>query len=177
MPRLTDLVAIGQIAGSHGVKGELKVKDFAGYSARFKALKRVFLPGAGDNAIEYPITGARAHQGMPLLTLAGIDDRDKADALRGQTLYIASDDRQPLAEGEYYQTDLLGLTVLLPDGAKLGELVDIIETGANDVYEVRGPGGPFLIPAIKDVIGKVDLEARTMQITPLPGLLDGGEVA
>ncbi|HYE78288.1 MAG TPA: ribosome maturation factor RimM [bacterium] len=189
MHRVADLIAIGQIVGPHGVRGELKIQDFAGYPARFATLKRVFLPEgpppprgvkpADDprRTTEYRIAAVRTHQGQPLLTLEGVDDRDKAEALRGQILYIAREDRQPLAAGEYYQADLIGLTVLLPDGIPLGTLAEIIETGANDVYEVRGNGRTYLIPATKEVLGEVDLGAGILRITPIPGLLEGGEEA
>ena len=110
---------------------------------------------------------------MIVLKLKGIDDANTAEPLRNQDLSIPLSKLAELPSGSYYQHDILGLNVLTLDGQALGQIVEIIVTGSNDVYIVKKPEGPqVLIPAIKDVIKQIDLIRRTMHIDPLPGLLD-----
>jgi len=124
--------------------------------------------------IERPIQRVRPHKGeMVVLKLKGIDDANTAEALRNQNLDIPLNQLTKLPPDSYYQHDILGLSVITLDGRELGNIVDIIVTGSNDVYTIKTPGGSqVLIPAIKDVIKQVDLIRRTMYIDPLPGLLD-----
>ena len=102
-----------------------------------------------------------------------LSDKAAAEALRGTLVEIDEAALPPLEEGEYYLHDLLGLAVVTTGGERLGTLADVLTTGANDVYVLRREGKPdALIPAIPDVIRSVDLDARTMTIEPMPGLID-----
>ena len=110
---------------------------------------------------------------MIVLKLTGIDDANAAEPFRSQELSIPLSELAKLPTDSYYQHDILGLRVLTLDGQELGQIVDIIVTGSNDVYSIKKPeGSQVLIPAIKDVIKQIDLIRRTMHIDPLPGLLD-----
>jgi 16S rRNA processing protein RimM len=115
----------------------------------------------------------RPHRGGFLLYLHGCRDREAAEAFRGHELQLRLQDAAPLAEGVYYHWQILGLRVLTEAGQVLGEVVEILETGANDVYVVRDEqGGEILLPAIRSVVIRVDESAGQLVVRPLPGLLD-----
>jgi len=106
-----------------------------------------------------------------LLKLGGCDDRNGADELRGMLVQIPLKEAAPLEEGEYYHFQLIGVRVETESGEWLGQVVEVLETGANDVYVVRGPWGEVLLPAVNDVILELDLELRRMVVHLLPGML------
>ena len=104
--------------------------------------------------------------------LYGINDMDTADSLRSYYIAAQRTSLPPLPQDEYFVDDLIGVTVQTMEGVKLGTIEDIFSTGSNDVYTVRGAGREYLIPAIRDVIVKVDLENRVVTIRPLEGMMD-----
>lgn len=162
---------IGQVVALFGVRGELKVRLFTDIPDRFARLEAVYLD-ADSRRLE--IERVRPYKGESIvLKLRGIDDAQTAEALCGQRLLIPASQLSQLPAGRYYQHDILGLAVLLPDGCELGRIVDILQTGSNDVYVVKKPDGKqALIPAIREVVRQVDLIHHTMSIDPLPGLLE-----
>ena len=105
------------------------------------------------------------------LGLEGVHTRDQAEALRGQVLFVRAADLPPLPEGDYYHHQILGLTVITEEGKVLGEVAEILTTGATDVYLIRSATGEVLIPASDEVIRKVDLHKGELFIHLLPGLL------
>jgi len=167
----TDWATIGQVVALFGVHGELKVHLLTDIPNRFAELETVFV---GANHTSYSIQSVRPYKGeMIVLKLIGIDDANAAEPLRNQELSIPLSELAKLPTDSYYQHDILGLHVLTLDGQELGQIVEIIVTGSNDVYSIKKPeGSQVLIPAIKDVIKQIDLIRRTMHIDPLPGLLD-----
>lgn len=170
-PRPTEpiLLAVGRVLRPHGVRGELRVGLLTAYPDRLSRHPVFYL---GDEGRPWPVERLRLQRDAALVKLRGCDDRDGADALRGQLVQIPVEDAVPLEEGEYYTFQLIGVAVVTDRGESLGRVVDVLETGANDVYVVRGPRGEVLIPAIKGVVGELDLSARRMVVSPLPGLLD-----
>jgi 16S rRNA processing protein RimM len=166
---------IGQILRPHGVRGELRVKLLTDFPERFSQLDVVLLaadPNTLQNNDTIDVERARLHQEQGILKLEGIDSRDEAEALRNHYLLIPLEDAGPLEKDEYYYFQLVGLTVIKDSGETLGEVTEIIETGANYVYVVQSPRyGELLIPAIADVIQSIDLDAGQITITPMPGLL------
>jgi 16S rRNA processing protein RimM len=167
----TEWATIGKVVALFGVHGELKVRLLTDIPNRFAELDAVY---SGPDHIRRPIQRVRPHKGeLVVLKLEGIDDANTAEALRNQDLDIPLSKLATLPPDSYYQHDILGLSVITLDGRELGNIVDIIVTGSNDVYTIKTPGGSqVLIPAIKDVIKQIDLIRRTMYIDPLPGLLD-----
>jgi 16S rRNA processing protein RimM len=159
---------VAQVTGAHGIRGELKcrvVTDFP--SRRFRRGKTVVI---GDN--DHVIESARVQGMTVLLKLEDIGDRDTAAALRNQEILIRPEDAVALPKGQYYWHQVIGLRVEdATTREPLGEVTDILETGANDVYVIRGGRGEILVPAIKDVIKQIDPAAGLMLIEPLPGLL------
>lgn len=168
----TDKTRIGKILNAHGVRGELKVEPLTDDPSRYDLLDEVFLEDRKKRYTVYKVEGVRYHKGNVLVKLAGIDDIDAAKAVKNCHLAINKSDRMPLEEGAYYIDDLIGLTVYEGD-RKLGTLVDVLQPGANDVYEVDSEIYPeLLIPALKDVVLHVDLEAGRMDVRLPKGLVD-----
>ena len=167
----TEWATIGKVVALFGLRGELKVRLLTDIPNRFAELDTVQL---GPNHANYVIESVRPHKGeIVVLKLEGIDDVNTAEPLRNLDLQIPLDKLANLPPDFYYQHDILGLHVLTMDGHDLGNIVDIIVTGSNDVYAIKIKNGQqVLIPAIKDVIKQVDLIRHTMYIDPLPGLLD-----
>ena len=119
------------------------------------------------------IERVRLHQERILLKLGGYEDRNAAETLRDQTVYIAIEDAVPLEEEEYYHFQLVGMQVVTEAGEALGEIVEVLAPpGANDVFVVHGPRGEILIPAIEDAVREIDFDAMRIVIIPMPGLLD-----
>jgi 16S rRNA processing protein RimM len=168
-----EYLAIGRISSPHGIRGEVKVEVMTDFPERFKPGSTAFL-GAGsvDPAVRpVKIVASRPHKGGLLVKLDVIPDRNAAELVRDQYLLIPEADAMPLGDHENYLHDLIGLQVVTDDGQSLGELQEVLFTKANDVYVVRSPAGEVLLPAIRDVVLKVDLIARRMVVTVPEGLL------
>jgi len=169
--------SIGKVVAPFGVQGELKVRLLSDIPNRFQELDEIY---AGSAHRLYAIQSVRSYKGeMILLKLKGLDDANAAEALRNEDLSIPLHSLAELPTGTYYQHDIFGLRVFTLDEIYLGDVVDIISTGSNDVYAVQSPGSPgspeVLIPAIKDIIKQIDLQKRVMYIDPIPGLLDNSD--
>lgn len=161
---------VGVITSTHGVRGEVKVFPTTDDASRFKKLKQVILD-TGKEDIELEITGVKFFKNMVILKFKGIDDMDTANLYRQKSLYVTRDNAVKLAKNEYFIADLIGLEVNSDEGELLGVLEDVLQTGANDVYVIKTPESEeILIPAIKDCIKEVDIEAGTMAVHLLPGL-------
>ena len=160
----------GKIVTTHGLRGEVKVQPWCDSPEDLARWEVLFLDGG---AREVKVEQARVQKNMVILKLGGVDTVDDARKLRGRVLYL---DRtmEELEEGVYYIQDLLGMEVRDADtGTVYGELVDVTETGANDVYHIRFADGKVrLIPAIPQVVISIDPEAGKMGIRPLEGLFD-----
>lgn len=167
----TEWATIGQVVALFGVRGELKVRLLTDIPERFQHLETIYL---GSEHHPYIIVGVQPYKGeMILLKLAGIDDANAAEPLCQQSLQIPLSQLAELPSGSYYQHDIVGLSVCTLNKRALGTIVDIIKTGSNDVYVVKGSDGKqVLIPAIQAVVKQIDLVHRVMSIDPLPGLLE-----
>ena len=170
---MLEYFCIGQITSAHGVKGAVRVFPYAENPTVFERLKEVYysLPGSDKPAGKYTIERAQYQKGMVLLTFAEVTDRNTAELLKGRGLLISREDADPLEEGEYYISDLLGLQAVSDEGEDLGKVSDWIETGANDVLIVKHHGSrELLVPFIKDCIRNVDLSGGTITVHLIPGL-------
>jgi 16S rRNA processing protein RimM len=157
---------VGRIVGPWGLHGDLKVESLTDFPQRFAAGGRVCLGG-----VAYVIERCRWQRGHALLKLAGIDSATAAEALRHRRLEVPEDELHPLGEGEYYHFQILGLEVRTTTGEVLGRVEQIISTGSNDVYVVRGPRGEVLVPAVDDVVKSVDPAAGRIEVEAVEGLL------
>jgi 16S rRNA processing protein RimM len=118
------------------------------------------------------IERARLHQGQAILKFSGCDDRDTAEGLREQYILVSMEDAVPLEADEYYHFQLVGLKMVTEDQTELGEVIEILETGANDVYVVRSPRyGELLIPAIESVVKDINTTEGRITVVLMPGLL------
>jgi len=161
---------VGQVVRPHGVEGRLKVKWLAPDVP--VVAKALLYLGEGEGAPALQVAAATPMKPpFVLLAVAGCDTFEAADGLRGATLWMAREALPKLEEGAYYVADLLGMRVETASGAPLGEVAEVIETGAADVYVVRGAGGELLLPAIREVVRRIDPEARRIVVTPLPGMV------
>ncbi len=168
-----DLIAVGRITGTHGIRGQLRMQSYSGNLESLKAVRQILLRQPdGGTLHEYDLQQATRHGGAVLLTLTGFDNINQVMGLVGNELCLRRDQLPPPEADEYYWHDLLGLTVVTDLGVTLGSITDILETGANDIYVVAGKDHEYLIPAVASVIAKIDLTARTMTVTPLEGLLE-----
>jgi 16S rRNA processing protein RimM len=159
-------VAVGRILGPWGVRGDLKVESLTDFPQRFAAGSSVCLGG-----VAYAIERCRWQRGRALVKLAGIDSATAAEALRHRLLEVPEDELRPLGEGEYYHFQILGLEVRTTSGEVLGRVEQIISTGSNDVFVVRGPRGEVLIPAMDDVVKSVEPAAGRIVVEVVEGLL------
>ncbi len=155
----------------HGVRGEIMVEIKTDFPERLQAGKTFYL---GEERAPITIATRRTHNKGLLLSFEGINDRDEIGRYRNHTLFVNVADWPPLPEGQYYDFELLGLDVIEEKTRKvLGELKEIIKTGANDVYLVKSETGrEILLPAIPDVVLGVDLAQCQMSVYLLPGLVD-----
>jgi 16S rRNA processing protein RimM len=171
MPEPRYLV-VGRILRPHGVRGELRVEVITGSPERLNQHAYFFLasPDHPEAVRRYPVEKMRLHRGRLLLKLGGCDDRNGADELRGMLVQIPIEEAAPLEEGEYYHFQLLGVRVETEDGEWLGQVVKVLETGANDVYVVRGSRGEMLLPAVDELVLELDLESKRMVVHLLPGM-------
>jgi 16S rRNA processing protein RimM len=169
--RTTEWATIGQVVALFGIRGEVKVRLLTDIPNRFQQLEAIYV---GPDHRRCVIEHVRPYKGeMIVLKLAGIDDANTAEDLRRLDLCIPLSQLAKLPPDSYYQHDIVGLQVLTLDGRELGPVVDVMETGSNDVYAIKGQDGKqVLIPAIKAVVKQIDLIRRTMYIDPLPGLLE-----
>lgn len=160
----------------HGVRGEVRVRLLTSYPERFKLLEEVVIghdpEGDPTSFKTFKVEQVRLHGGQGILKLESIDERNQAELLRNQFILVSLANAAPLESGEYYFYQLIGLTMVTDSGEELGEVLDILETGANDVYVVHSPRyGELLIPAIESVVQHIDLNTKRITITPIPGLL------
>jgi 16S rRNA processing protein RimM len=161
------LLAVGRVVRPHGVRGELLVESLTDFPEHLAEVDIVYV---GDEAEPHPLAAARLHRDQLLLRLADCTDRDSAEQYRGQLVQIEARAAAPLPPGTYYHHQLIGCRVVSDDGDDLGELVDILETGANDVYVVATPDGELLLPAIQTVILDIDLAERRITAHLIEGL-------
>jgi len=171
MPRQPEprYLVIGRIQRPHGVRGELRMEIVTDYPEQLSRLHTLYL---GKKQRSYALEGVRLHQKVALVKLLGVDDRDAADELRGELVYVAVEDAVPLEEDEHYEYELVGSNVFTEEDELLGEIVEVFTApGANDVMVVHGPRGEVLIPLIEDVVADADLAAGRLVIRLLPGLL------
>ena len=169
---MEQFLQVGVISSTHGIRGEVKVFPTTDDPMRFKKLKKVFLD-TGRERLELEVQSVRFFKQFAIVKFKGIDNINDIERYRGKELWIRRDQAVDLKKDEYFIADLVGMIVTEEDGRVLGTLTDVIQTGANDVYVVKMENGKeILLPAIRQCILHVDVEAGQMQVHLLPGLLD-----
>ena len=159
----------GIIINTHGVRGDVKLESLCDSPEVLASLERVFVLEGGKYR-EIEVKHASVFKQFVLATLEGIDDMDKAAAMKGTTLYASRDDFE-LSEGDYFIADLLGLPVIdNKDGRVYGKIKDVINRGASDIYVISTPTGERMMPVVEEFVKRVDLESGVF-VETIPGLL------
>ena len=167
---MEDLLQVGVVTTTHGVRGEVKVFPTTDGRARFKKLKNVILD-TGREKLDMEITSVKFFKNLVILKFKGYDNINDVERFRQAKLLVTRDNAVELAENEYFIADLIGLKASSDEGEDLGEITDVLQTGANDVYVISKEGTPdLLVPAIKDCVVNVDIEAGTIVLHLLDGL-------
>lgn len=161
----------GKIVGTHGLKGEVRIDPWCDSAEFLSRFKRLFY----KDGTELKVKSSKVHKNITIVHFAGVDTVEQADVLRGRVVYISREDVR-LPEGVYFVQDLIGLTAVDADDdtAVYGKVTDVIQTGANDVYQITKDGQDHLIPKIPDVVTEVDIEGGFVRINTktIKGLFD-----
>lgn len=169
---MEDTLRVGVITSTHGVRGEVKVFPTTDDAGRFKKLKEVLLD-TGKELKPMKIEQVKFFKNMVILKFQGFDNINDIEIYKGKDLLVTRDNAVKLGPDENFIVDLIGLTAVTDEGEELGTLTDVIQTGANDVYEVTmDQGKTLLLPAIKQCILNVDLEAGRVLVHMMDGLMD-----
>ena len=169
---MNNILQVGAVTSTHGLAGEVKVFPTTDDPKRFKKLKQVLLD-TGKDMRPLGVEHVKFFKNMVILKFKGYDRIEDIMGFKGKNLYVTRENAVRLKKDEYFIADLIGMKVYTEDEAYLGELTEVITTGANDVYTVRMENGKnVLIPAIGQCILNVDVEHETMQVHLLEGLLE-----
>lgn len=168
---MEELLQVGVITSTHGVRGEVKVYPTTDDATRFKQLKHVLLD-TGKETLPLEIQGVKFFKQFVILKFKGIDNINDIERYKRCPILIERCDAVELEEDEYFIADMIGMAVETEDGKEFGTLRDVIETGANDVYVIdSAEHGEVLVPAIKECILDVNIEERKMRIHLMDGLV------
>lgn len=167
---IKNYLELGQIVSTHGIKGEMRFNPWCDKPEFVKKFKTLYFDKNGEKSIK--VISARPHGNMVILMLQDIDTVEKAQSLKNTVLYMKRSDAH-LPKGTWFVQELFDCTVIDDNNGKvLGTIVDVSETGANDVWHIKTPKGEVLIPAIKQVIVNVDVEKGEILINPIKGLFE-----
>lgn len=171
-PDKDKMFRVGVISSTHGIHGEVKVYPTTDDINRFDYLSQVFVD-LGKELKELEVEGVKYFKNMVILKFKGLDKIEDIEKWMKRDLLVTRENAIPLEEGEYYVSDLLGLPVFEKEtGEKIGEMFDVMETGANNIYVIKLPNGKeLLIPVIEDSCIDVSLEEQKITLHVLPGLL------
>lgn len=168
---MEEMLQVGVITSTHGVRGEVKVFPTTDDPMRFKKLKKVILD-AGKETLPLEIQSVKFFKQFVILKFKGIDNINDIEKYRKCPLLVAREDAVELDDDEYFIADMIGMEVVTEDGKVFGTLKDVMETGANDVYVIESTQyGEVLVPAIKECILDVDIKERKMKIHLMDGLI------
>ena len=171
---MREILHVGKIVGAHGLKGEVKILPYTDDIARFKQLEECLLVSEDEkNRTPAQAEGARFFQDLVLLKLCGIDDRTAAEGLRGLLISVKRELAIPLAPDTWFVCDLVGCQVFDEQYGLLGEIRDVLQYGASDIYVVAQSGqADLLIPVLKQVLKKVDLDQHRVDVCLPEGLFE-----
>ena len=169
---MEDLLQVGALTKTHGVRGEVKVFPMTDDVNRFKKLKETILD-TGKEKITLEIESVKFFKQFVILKFKGFDSIESIEKYCGKGIYVTRQNAVKLKKDEYFVADLIDLKVIDENDNSIGKITNVIQTGANDVYEIAMEDGrELLIPAIKECILMVNMEERIMKIHILDGLLD-----
>lgn len=163
----------GKIVNTHGIRGEVKVLRISDFEERFAVGKQIFLVKENGQSIPLTIDERRTHKGFDLLHFEGYANINDVEPFKGCQLKITENQLTDLNKDEFYYHEIIGCEVYTTAAEKLGEIIEILSPGANDVWVVKQTKGKdLLIPYIKDIVKDVDISGKKVVIEPMEGLLD-----
>lgn len=163
-----DKIKIGKIVNTVGLKGEVKVYNYSDRSEIYENTSHIYV----ENDLT-AVESVRVQKNMVILKLEGISDRDRAEALRGRELYVTEEDLPELPQGQYYVRDIIGMAVREENGTFLGEVTDVIQNTAQDIFEVKKQGGKkVLIPKVDEFVLNIDIEKKEILVRLIDGFMD-----
>ncbi len=167
---MIELLQVGAIIKTHGIRGEVKVYPLTDDVNRFKTLKEVVLEPESDN-ITLEIEGVKFQKNLVILKFKGYDNINDIEMHVKKGIFVTRDNAVELEEDEYFVADLIGLNVVTDDGEDFGVIKDVLHTGANDVYVIDHDDKDVLVPAIKECILDVSIDDNVMKIHLMKGLV------
>jgi 16S rRNA processing protein RimM len=169
-----DYLELGQIVGTHGIKGEIRVNPWCDSPAFAKGFKTVYFDKNGTQPVK--VTACRSHGNVILMKLEGINSINDAEIMKNRMLFIKRDDAN-LPDGTWFIEELIGCDVYDTDNGTLyGKITDVSPTGANDVWHITDvKDDEYLIPSIKDVVIEVNVEENYVKIRPMKGIFDNAD--
>jgi len=165
-----NLLPIGRVVKTHGVKGKVRVEYFGEDLHRFSHYHEIFIVDERGRPEPYEMIEAIPRPRGLILRLKGIEEIEEAESLIGKEIFVKKEALPELEEGEYYWVDILGMKVEAREGKGIGRVKEIFPTGAHDVYVVEGARGEILLPATEEVIRSIDLEKRVIRVNRIKGL-------
>jgi 16S rRNA processing protein RimM len=167
-----ELLEIGRIIRPQGLAGRLKVLSYLDSQDVLDGLRELFIGRNAQEATVYPLHAVQKGREFFILTLGGIENKEAASKSVGSSVWMSADVMKKLPDDEYYWHEIIGLTVVTEEGRTLGRIESVFPTGSNDVYVCRGSEKEILLPAIGDVILKIDREHRIMLVRLMKGLTE-----
>lgn len=166
-------IKIGKIVNAVALRGEVKVYHYSDYKERFEELEHILVENKGKYE-EYEIQGVRYQKNMAILKLKGVDDRNRAEALKERDIYITEEDLRELPEDTFYVRDLIGCRVLNEEtGAEIGTIKDVLQNSAQDIYRIELTNGKeAMIPVVGEFVKEVCIEEKYVKIHLIPGFID-----
>lgn len=165
---------VGKIVNTHGIRGEARIiskTDFADERYKPGSKLYLFMPDA-KTPLELTVKAHRKHKNFDLLTFEGYENINHVEKMKGGILKITEEQLTELEENEFYYHEIIGCTVVTQTGEEIGTVKEILSPGANDVWVVNRKGGKeALIPYIEDVVKKIDIENKKIEIDAMEGLL------
>lgn len=168
---IKEYLEIGQIVGTHGVRGEIRLNPWCDSPEFVRQFKTLYFDAHGNKSVK--VVSSRVHGNVALLKLDGVDSVESASALRNKILFMKRADAK-IDDGSYFIAELVDCRVIDADdeSVEYGVLSDVSETGANDVWHIKKDGREYLLPAIPQVICDVDVKDGIIKIRPLKGIFD-----
>jgi 16S rRNA processing protein RimM len=167
-----ELLEIGRIIRSHGLAGRMKVLSYLESQDLLYNLSEVSVGRRARETVSFPLEAVQTGNDFYILKLKGIENKETAKKLVGSSIWMPSEYMKKLPDGEYYWREIIGLHVITEAGEVLGRIETVFPTGSNDVYVCRRGEKEILLPAIGEVIRKIDLDRRMMVVRMLKGLTE-----
>jgi 16S rRNA processing protein RimM len=165
-----DLFPVGRVVKLHGVRGKIKIDYFSGDADQFRLYPRIFIEEETERFHSHEVLEVTPQPPRLILKLKDIETPEEAQPLVGKGIFVQKGSLPDLPEGEYYWFEIIGMEVETGEGRRVGKILEVLSTGANDVYVVEGRRREILLPAIEGVIQSIDRGRRIMKVAWMEGL-------